>query len=61
MKNKRPIKNEHIIFSDSFEVSSARECTGLIPTAPADSQALESYKEMMKYSPDDIAVHKENN
>ena len=58
MKNKRPIKDEHVIFSDDFQSSSARECTGLIPTAPADEEALESYKEIMTFSPDDIMYHR---
>lgn len=36
---------------DNFQVSSATECTGLIPTPPQNADELESYKELYNFGP----------
>ena len=53
---------EHVIFTDSkfdFDVNdaiSARECTGLIPWAPESEAELDSYDEIISYSPESANI-----
>lgn len=43
----RPIgENGRELFDDPFMISSASECTGLIPSAPVDEAAADAYSDL---------------
>lgn len=60
-KNK---SNDHVIFTeDLFDIeegnaASATDCTGLIPTAPHTAEELDSYNEIINYSPKSANIFK---
>ncbi len=62
MRKKRKYP-EHVIFRSSmfdFDICnaiSARECTGLIPWAPNSEEQLDSYDEIMDYSPETANIY----
>lgn len=53
---------KHVIFKNSafdFDVTnaiSARECTGLIPWGPNSEDQLDSYDELVSYSPESANI-----
>lgn len=55
---KKPVctKDDNFSITDEFEAISATECTGLIPSAPENEYSLNSYKEILPYSPDAINI-----
>ncbi len=60
MKRKYP---PHIVFRsnmldlDVCNAISARECTGLIPWAPSSETQLDSYDEILSYSPEAVNIY----
>lgn len=51
MKRKESV-NHHISDEDTYmKPSSAQDCTGLIPAAPADHDELENYEELYPFLP----------
>ena len=60
MKRKYP---NHVIFRNSnfdFDVCnviSATDCTGLIPWAPNSEEQLDSYDEIINYSPESANIY----
>ena len=56
---KKTKKNPPIKDVEFIESVSVNECTGLIPSAPEDSEELESYFDVVKFSPEDINNDKE--
>ena len=54
---------EHVIFRDSmfdFDICNAissNECTGLIPWGPNAESQLDSYDEIMNYSPETANIY----
>ena len=61
--NKKQNYEEHVIFHDSmfdFDVCNAistHECTGLIPWGPNAEYQLDSYDEIMDYSPETANIY----
>lgn len=55
--------NEHVIFHNSmfdFDIcnaTSVHDCTGLIPWAPNSQSQLDSYDEIMNYSPETANIY----
>lgn len=39
----------NIKFEDSLDASSARECTGLIPSGYADEETLDNYRDIFEF------------
>lgn len=42
------------MIEDIENISSARECTGLVPRGPVNDFEYENYMKLMKFSPKDI-------
>lgn len=55
--------NEHVIFHNStfdFDICNAicdHECTGLIPWGPRNEEQLDSYDEIVNYSPESANIY----
>lgn len=60
---KNPVFSDHEIYKedlsviDEFSATSATDCTGLIPSAPSNEYELNSYKEILNFSPDTINIY----
>lgn len=51
MKEKNKKKNYNICSIDITNAVSTNECTGLMPTAPNSEEEIESYFQIMNFSP----------
>ena len=62
MRKKRKYP-KHVIFKNpmfDFDISNAissTDCTGLIPWAPSSEEQLDSYDEIMNYSPETANIY----
>ena len=55
MKNPKTGKQPYDF--DFLESASTMECTGLIPSSPENEEEMESYFDIMKFSPEDINIY----
>lgn len=60
MKKRKELPNETIIDSYDYlgRAASTTDCTGLIPSAPANDYELESYEDLYYYLPPHITGQK---
>lgn len=54
------IYKEDLSLIDEIAATSATDCTGLIPSAPSNEYELNSYKEILNFSPDTINIYNQD-